>query len=549
MEKNSNRVWMPLDRSVRIILILSVVLMLSIAGCSGGGSSGDDGGDDASRSSNPPEAAFTVSTDIGSGPLAVVFDASGATGGSGVLRYGWDFGDGNSGDGVRASHTYEEVGVYTARLTVTDESDLTGTASHVIEVKPLYAIRGTMTPAEHLVSDSDVNDPNKRFDPGEDANDDFASAQEVCDSCVVSGYVNVAGTGEDGRSVDSGDPYDVYKVTLAGGTHVTLHMAEAPDLADLNLSLYDAGENLVDASLSGTSPEESVTVPEDPGDGVYFVEVSAEAAASAYILEIGSSGAAVSSSSLRLSDDFVPGEILVRFKTDAGEAVSNLAGNPGDVSPMGFFSRARDRGRDRLLRRSETVGKSRFFNRLGVRSALDRSLARGRVDAETRAKMETLWMVRAMEGQPGVVCAQPNYILKAFATEPDDPLYSRQWHYPLINLPDAWDVSTGSSDVTVAVIDTGVLSGHPDLDGQLVAGYDFVDGDDDPTDEDTLHHGTHVAGTVAAASDNGLGVAGVAWNAKVMPLRVLDANGSGNVADVLEAVKHAAGLDADGQCL
>jgi serine protease len=160
--------------------------------------------------------------------------------------------------------------------------------------------------------------------------------------------------------------------------------------------------------------------------------------------------------------------------------------------------------------------------------------------------METLWMVRALEDQPGVVCAQPNYILRAFATEPDDTLYSQQWHYPLINLPDAWDISTGSSDVTVAVIDTGVLLAHPDLDGQLVDGYDFVDGDDDPTDEHTYHHGTHVAGTVAAASDNGLGVAGIAWDAKVMPLRVLNANGTGTTDDILEAVKYAAGLDADG---
>jgi serine protease len=112
------------------------------------------------------------------------------------------------------------------------------------------------------------------------------------------------------------------------------------------------------------------------------------------------------------------------------------------------------------------------------------------------------------------------------------------------------------------VVDTGILSRHPDLVGQLVPGYDFVrdaasagdGGGIDPDPEDpgdrgepaaSAYHGTHVAGTVAAAGDNGLGVAGVAWSARIMPLRALGVGGSGTSYDVNQAIRYAAGLPND----
>jgi subtilisin family serine protease len=106
-----------------------------------------------------------------------------------------------------------------------------------------------------------------------------------------------------------------------------------------------------------------------------------------------------------------------------------------------------------------------------------------------------------------------------------------------IDAPQAWTYSRGAG-ITVAVADTGVDLGHPDLAGRLVTGYDFVDDDADPAD--AHGHGTHVAGTVAAA-ENGAGVVGVAPQALIMPLRVLDANGGGNSADVAAAFAYAGG--------
>jgi serine protease len=176
-----------------------------------------------------------------------------------------------------------------------------------------------------------------------------------------------------------------------------------------------------------------------------------------------------------------------------------------------------------------------------------------------RLRSATRRLAKAMRSRADVLSADPNYIRRATAT-PTDEFYLHQWHYPLIGLPPAWDNVEPDSGIVVAVIDTGIIPNHPELQGQLVEGYDFVsnvvtagDGngcDSDPTDPgDSLAasswHGTHVAGTVAARTSfqagDGSGVAGVAWNARVMPLRALGIGG-GTDFDLIQALYYAAGL-------
>ncbi|WP_250123293.1 S8 family peptidase [Chroococcidiopsis sp. CCMEE 29] len=136
---------------------------------------------------------------------------------------------------------------------------------------------------------------------------------------------------------------------------------------------------------------------------------------------------------------------------------------------------------------------------------------------------------------------EPNYIYRAFEV-PNDPDYSKQWNLRSINVESAWDETKGSG-VTVAVIDTGI-SRVPDLQKtKFVKGYDFVN--DRVEVEDDSGHGTHVAGTVAQSTNNGYGVAGVAYEASLMPLKVLDGYGGGTVADIAEAIKFAADNGAD----
>jgi len=130
--------------------------------------------------------------------------------------------------------------------------------------------------------------------------------------------------------------------------------------------------------------------------------------------------------------------------------------------------------------------------------------------------------------------AELDYIVHVNAT-PNDPSYSAQWHLPKIN----WNY-TGLTHTskTIAVIDTGVDLNHPDLSGKFVAGYDFVN--NDTVAQDDQGHGTFVAGIAAAKTNNLTDIAGVDWNAKIMPVKVFNATGSGTVSAVIQGVDFAA---------
>ena len=128
-----------------------------------------------------------------------------------------------------------------------------------------------------------------------------------------------------------------------------------------------------------------------------------------------------------------------------------------------------------------------------------------------------------------------NLEAKAFA-EVNDPGYEFQWHFPMVQSKDAWDLNNGSG-VTVAVLDTGLRTNGVDGIGCVVPGTDIVNNDDDPTDGDG--HGTHVSGTIAQATNNNTGVAGLAHGACIMPVKVLGDNGSGSFADIAEGIMYA----------
>lgn len=180
--------------------------------------------------------------------------------------------------------------------------------------------------------------------------------------------------------------------------------------------------------------------------------------------------------------------------------------------------------------------------------------------------------VQALSNTPGILHAEPNYIYYATAA-PTDPSYSNYWGLKNtgqavnattgtsgvdIDAEAAWDYNTDCSSIIVAVLDTGVDYNHPDLSSVIwsntaetvngadtdgngfiddVRGWDFVQGDNDPMD--FQYHGTHVAGTIGAKGNNGVGGVGVCWNSTIMPLRVLGSTGSGSTADIIAAVDYA----------
>ena len=181
-------------------------------------------------------------------------------------------------------------------------------------------------------------------------------------------------------------------------------------------------------------------------------------------------------------------------------------------------------------------------------------------------------IARKLTALPGVEYAEPDYVMRPTLV-PNDPSYGAQWHYfgaQGINAAAAWDITTGSAAIRVAVIDTGITD-HPDLAGRWVGGYDFIadvptanDGngrDNDPHDpgdwvtanmcgpgepaENSSWHGTHVAGTIGAAGNNGLGVAGINWVSPIVPVRVLGRCG-GFTSDIVDGMRWASGLTVPG---
>jgi subtilisin family serine protease len=125
----------------------------------------------------------------------------------------------------------------------------------------------------------------------------------------------------------------------------------------------------------------------------------------------------------------------------------------------------------------------------------------------------------------------------------NDTLLGSQWHLSTLSSLASWDIGRGTG-ATVAVVDTGVDSTHPDLAGQILSGgYDYVD--DDSVPQDGAGHGTHVAGTIAAVANNSIGVAGVAPGAKILPVRVLDNTGNGWMSDVALGIVYATDHGAD----
>lgn len=128
---------------------------------------------------------------------------------------------------------------------------------------------------------------------------------------------------------------------------------------------------------------------------------------------------------------------------------------------------------------------------------------------------------RALARHPEIEWAAPNELLPPSAL-PDDPYYTIAWHLPKIAAPGAWDLATGEG-VAIAVLDSGVDPTHPDLVGKLLPGWNFHD--DTPDTSDSYGHGTRVAGVAAAATGNALGVPGVGWNARIVPVVVTRADG------------------------
>ncbi|MFK7830099.1 MAG: S8 family serine peptidase [Congregibacter sp.] len=527
--------------------------MTLLSACGGGG-----GGGGSSAPAPVPNVAPTAQAGepqtIDAGTQAEL-DASGSSDSDGsISSFLWTQSDGpsvdlQSADQAQASFVAPDVSVDTTlvfTVTVTDNDGATATDSVSITLRALIvgeqiSLSGRILPSASQSLDGDTNDPFNPLIP----NSDPSRPQPINNPTTLGGYVNEPGAGAEGESQVAGDREDYFSVELLRGQNINLLVAQFQN-ADADLYLYSADGELIDFSID-TGQRETLTVAQS---GQYLVNVSIFSGATNYTLTIGSELTPVSTARY---NDVIPDEVILRYRD--GSALSGSA--EALLRRMRMQELSGGRGRERLMNlQSAESDLSVLSERLGAQRFRRNEFT----DSSLATRWRTLMGIKHLQQEPDVASAEPNYRVRPLATV-NDAAYGFQWHYPLINIPGAWDTSTGDPSVIIAVVDTGVLSRHPDLLGQLTDGYDFIrdaeeaaDGDGiDPDPEEDVggsdptavnFHGSHVSGTIAAAGNNGIGVAGVAFSARVMPLRALTSTG-GTSYDVIQAVRFAAGLDND----
>ncbi|WP_349409380.1 S8 family peptidase [Pseudalkalibacillus sp. SCS-8] len=207
-----------------------------------------------------------------------------------------------------------------------------------------------------------------------------------------------------------------------------------------------------------------------------------------------------------IAGDYVKGEVIVKFKDGVGNSQ-----------------------------------KENALNKVGAKEVADTDAVKSKFKVLKVGNVEAA--VKALSKNPNVEYAEPNYKFQSTWT-PNDTYYNG-YQYGLkttyTNL--AWDITKGSSGQEIAILDSGVDYNHPDLDGKTILGYDFVDNDWYPMDLNG--HGTHVAGTAAAETNNARGIAGMAPNTYILAVRVLNAQGSGSLADIADGIEYAADAGAE----
>ncbi|HEX9118885.1 MAG TPA: S8 family serine peptidase, partial [Anaerolineae bacterium] len=260
------------------------------------------------------------------------------------------------------------------------------------------------------------------------------------------------------------------------------------------------------------------------------VLVSAPAAASGPAARPGLPGAAA----FRQAGEppaFAPGEVLIGWEPGQGpvpappEALRNPAGRPVRSRPL---ARADAGWQAAAAALSAQTGSQ----------VLDVQPAFGYARLAAPAGGEGAEMAR-LARLPWVRYAEPNYLIHAAAAvDPNDPYYSQQWNLPRVFAPQAWNITLGLSLVTVAVLDSGVDFGHPDLAGRLRSdGTNYITPGTPPQDDNG--HGTHVAGIIAADTNNGIGVAGVAGRVMILPYKILAPDRHGGLTGTAEAMATA----------
>lgn len=510
------------------------VICLSLALTACGGSS--SGGSPENGTGPGPEVEFRVTVAVNGSGQASPMEQQVAKGEQALIELTPD--DGYQVGDVRGCGGQLEDGDY---RTGPVESD----CQVSVEFTPSVNLSGSLLPPPDTTVDGSLNDRQATLAD----NTECAQAQEIQSGETVHGFASAVPTGGDPneeRFADSDNPNDFYRIYLNVGQVAQLEVSDYQEgEQDLALYLWNSDcSRRVDSSDSGATEEVSSLL-----GGEHVVEVRAQAGVSKYVLRTTSAWSTASTEEELIDlDELLPEfeayEVIVSFEPGEGpDAHEKLSAALNNAMGLDLEFVRQNHGRASLASIRQGGAMPELNIPLVAATVTDDPLA--------RARMNTLRVIEFLARRPGVRYAEPNYRVDIQETRPNDPRYSDQWHYEQIDLPSAWTVTTGESaegaDVIVAVLDTGVYLEHEDLLGKLLQGYDFHDSESESPDETSGvngWHGTHVAGTIGASTDNGTGVAGVSWGAKIMPIRVLGEDG-GSRYDVMQGVRYAAGLPND----
>jgi subtilisin family serine protease len=145
--------------------------------------------------------------------------------------------------------------------------------------------------------------------------------------------------------------------------------------------------------------------------------------------------------------------------------------------------------------------------------------------------------IQTLQSSPSIAYAEPNYRYSIQSIAPNDPFFENQWGLRKCLINTAWDSIIGDSSLIIGVLDTGIDTLHPDLINRIIPGYDFVNEDSFPADDNG--HGSQVAGVIGAEANNGVAIAGTDWQTKLLVLKVIDAQGMATAFDIAKAINYA----------
>ncbi len=245
---------------------------------------------------------------------------------------------------------------------------------------------------------------------------------------------------------------------------------------------------------------------------------------------------------------YVPGEVLIGWRSEM-PACGKTPGADGAIAPeacrlLADLTPVSPRPQELLAEqreRPEWQAAARSLAELTGLEVRDLMLPHGVARLAVAPGREKAEIAR-LNALPWVAYAEPNYVARAATVlsqerYPNDPDFGRQWNMRRVVAPTAWAVTRGSYSVVIAVLDSGVDLYHPEFANRLLRGYDYVNRDNDPYDDDG--HGTHVAGLIAANADNFTGITGLAPNVRLLPHKVLDREGKGSYYDIALAIYDA----------